>query len=99
MDGPRDYNTKQNQNEKDKHHMILLVRGISNKTQMNTPTKQKQIHRYREWTSGCQGVEVGGRKDWEVGIGRRKLLYMRWINKKAARSCKDEQQATTFDIL
>ena len=27
-------------------------------------------------------VVKGGGKDWEFGIGRRKLVYIGWINKK-----------------
>ena len=44
---------------------------------MNLLMKQKQTHRHREQTCGCQG----GRKDWEFGISRGKLLYIGWINK------------------
>ena len=51
------------QTEKDKYHMISLICGIQNMTQMNLSTKQKQTHRHREQTSGCQGG--GG-----VGKGR-----------------------------
>ena len=44
--------------------------------QMNLSTKQKQTHRHREQTCGCQGE--GGRvrrgMDWEFGVGRCKLL-------------------------
>ena len=29
--------------------------------QMNLFTEQKQIHRLREWTQGCQGGRMGGR--------------------------------------
>ena len=43
---------------------------------MNLSMKQKQTHRYREQTCGCQ---VSG-KDWEFGISR-ELLYREWINK------------------
>ena len=55
-------------------------------TQMNTSTKQKQTHRYREQAYGCQGrgcrgVDAGGGKDREFGISRCKLLYIGWINK------------------
>ena len=47
-------------------------------TQMNLSTKQKQTHRHREQTCGCQGGgEVG-----EFGIGRCKLLHLEWINNK-----------------
>ena len=35
-------------------------------TQMNLPMKQKQIHRHREHTCGCQGG--GGWTDWEFGL-------------------------------
>ena len=51
-------------------------------TQMNSPMKQKQTHRHREQTCGCQegGVWVG--KDWELGVSRYKLVYIGWINNK-----------------
>ena len=38
--------------------------------------KEKQTHRYREQTCGCQG----GGMDWEFGVSRCKLLYTGWIN-------------------
>ena len=45
--------------------------------------RQKQTHRHREQTCGCQGGwEVGGRMDWEFGISRCKLLYREWKNNK-----------------
>ena len=49
---------------------------------MNLSKKQKQTHRHREETCGCQGGEGGGGKDWEFGISRCKLLYTEWINNK-----------------
>ena len=49
-------------------------------TQVNLSTKQKQTHRHREQTYGCQGG--GGEKDWEFGISRCKPLYIGWINNK-----------------
>ena len=49
-------------------------------TQMNLSTKQKQTHRHREQTCGCQ-AELGG-KDWEFGVSRCKLLYIEWINNR-----------------
>ena len=51
---------------------------------MNLSTKQKQTHRCREQTCGCQDVGgvVRGGKDWEFGISRGKLLYIGWINNK-----------------
>ena len=48
---------------------------------MNISMKQKQTHRYREQTCGCQGGGGGGRKEWEFGISRCKLLHIGWINK------------------
>ena len=44
-------------------------------TQMNISLKQKQTHRYREQTCGCQGEEGWGGMGWEFGISRGKLLY------------------------
>ena len=53
------------QKEKDKYRIISFIWGISNMTQMNLSTKQKQNQRHREQTGGCQ---EGGR--WErVGLG------------------------------
>ena len=49
-------------------------------TQMNLSTKQKQIHRYREQTCGCQCGRGG--MGWESGISRCKLLHLEWINNK-----------------
>ena len=40
-------------------------------TQMNLSTKQKQTHKHREQTSGCQGAQMGQ----EVGLSRCKLLH------------------------
>ena len=48
---------------------------------MNISMKQKQSHRYREQTCGCQGAGWGG-KDWEFGISRCRLLYIGWITNK-----------------
>ena len=47
---------------------------------MNLPMKQKQNHRHREQTGGCQGGGVGGGMEWEVGVSRCKLSYIGWIN-------------------
>ena len=42
------------QKEKDKYHMISLICGILNMTQMNLSTKQKQTPIHREQTYGYQ---------------------------------------------
>ena len=66
------------QKENDKYHMISLICGISNKTQMNLSMKQtdSQTERINLWLPrGWGGM------DWEFGISRCKLLYRGWINK------------------
>ena len=40
--------SKVSQKEKDKYHMISLLCGSLNTTQMNLSTKQKLTHRHRE---------------------------------------------------
>ena len=58
--------SKVRQKEKDKYHMISLTCGIESMTQMNLFTKQKQTHKCREQTFGCQGG-WGGRDGLGVG--------------------------------
>ena len=87
------------QTENDKYHMISLIcevrqRQISyditstwslqKRTQMNISRTQQQAHWNREQISGCQGGggSAGG-MDWEFGVGRGQLFYIRRINKKA----------------
>ena len=48
-----------------KYHMIALICGVLNMAQMNLSLKQKQTHRHREQTCGCQG-EAGREGD---GLG------------------------------
>ena len=61
--------SKVSQKKKDKYHMISFICGIENITQMNLSTKQKQTHRCRDQTCGCQGDGVGRGMDWEFGVG------------------------------
>ena len=52
-------------------------------TQVNLSTKQKQTHRHREQTCGCQGEGCDGAgMDFEFGISRCKFLYIGWKNNK-----------------
>ena len=51
------------QKEKDKYHMISLICGIQNTTQMNLSTKQKQTRRHRQQTCGCQGGRAIGERN------------------------------------
>ena len=54
--------------EKDRYHTIPLICGISNMTQMNLPMKQKQMHRHKEETRGCQGGGAGGGCTGSLGL-------------------------------
>ena len=56
--------------------MISLMCGIQNMTQMNLSMKQKQTHRHREQTYGCQWGGGGEGAEWEFGISRCKLLHI-----------------------
>ena len=56
------------QKEKNKYHMISLIGGIKNMTQMNLSSKQKQIQRPKEQTCGCQGGRVAG-VGWMGSLG------------------------------
>ena len=50
-------------------------------TQMNLSPIQKQTHRHREQTCGCQGRQAMRGMNWEFGVSRYKLLHTEWINK------------------
>ena len=56
------------QTEEDKYYTVSHTCGIQNTTQVNIPTKQKQTHRHRRQTCGCQGEGRVGRGevwDWQ----------------------------------
>ena len=60
-----------------KYHMTPLISGIKKEMiQMNALTKQKQTHRLREQTYGCQGIFR------EFGMDMYTLLCLKWINNK-----------------
>ena len=60
--------------------MMSLIHEIQNMAQMNLPIRQKQTHRHREQTCGCQEEREGG-MDREFRDSRCKLLHLEWINK------------------
>ena len=67
------------QTEKEKYCMTSLICGIEKEMiQVNFITKQKEIHRLREWIYSC----------WREGIVRElgtdiyTLLYLKWITSK-----------------
>ena len=49
------------ESQKEKYHMVFTYCGFQNMTQINTPMKQEQTHRFRKQTCGCQrgGMEEG----------------------------------------
>ena len=63
MDATKDYHTKLSQ--KDKYHMMSLIRGIKNMAQINLPTKQKLIHR-QTWLPRERGE--GEEWTWSLGL-------------------------------
>ena len=58
--------------EKDKYHMIPLICGIQNMTQVNL--SMKQTHRHREQICGHQQCVEG--LEWKSGISKCKFLYI-----------------------
>ena len=46
--------------------MTLLIYGVKKMIQMNLFTKQKEIHRLREWTYGYQRRRTEGRDTLRV---------------------------------
>ena len=73
MDATRDSHIKISQKEKDKYHMIALIRGIQNMAQMSLSTDKKQTHRDIEQTCGCRGGGSG--MDGAFGVSRCKLTF------------------------
>ena len=69
-----------NKSEKDKYHLMSLLCGIYNATQMNPSIKQN--HGHTEASGGCQGERGWGELEWEAGASRYKLLYIKWIHNK-----------------
>ena len=48
--------------------------------QMNLSTRQRQTHRHRVQTYGCQGRGGGSGRDWEFRVGGYKLLHLESIS-------------------
>ena len=57
--------------------MISLVWGI-----LNLFTKQKHTHRCRKQTYGYQREKGWRRINWEFGISKYRLLYIKQVNNK-----------------
>ena len=67
--------------EKDKYRMISLICGMSNMTQMNLSTKQKQTHGIENRLVVAKGGRGERGMAWEFGVSKCKLLHLEWINK------------------
>ena len=69
----------------------------------NEPIYKTEIDSQAVQTCGCQGKEgreVGrrvGRRDWEFGVSRCKLLHIEWNGQTIRSYCM--AQGTTFNIL
>ena len=66
----------------DKENVVSLTRGIQKMIQMNLFIKQKQTHRHRKKIYGYQRGKGGGGINWEFGINRYTLLYIKQVNNK-----------------
>ena len=72
MDRPREYYAKWKKSEKNKYHMISLIRGILKKKKKPKPKptdkqKKTKAHKHREQISGYQRGETGWRSKIVVG--------------------------------
>ena len=57
---------------------IPYTKNLKRNVQMNLFTKQRQTHRLRTWTYGCQREE----REREFGMVMYTLLYLKWIANK-----------------
>ena len=72
MDGPGDYHIKWSQTKTNIYYHLDMESEIM--IQMNLFTKQKQIHRRREWTKGERwGVEKDRSGVWDQHVH---ILYL-----------------------
>ena len=77
MDGPRDCHTEWSKSEKEKYHNIPYMWNLKrNDTNEIAFTKQKETHRLREWTYGCQEGRIGDGIVREFGMDTYTLLYL-----------------------
>ena len=49
---------------------------------MNLSVKQNKTHKHRDSLVVAKGEGARGGRDWELGIGRCKLLCIGWVNNK-----------------
>ena len=69
MGGPRDDHTKRNKSERERQIPYDITYMWNLKHNTNISMKQKQTHRQREQTCGCQGGEgVGEERIGSLGL-------------------------------
>ena len=76
MDGPRWYYVKGSKSDRERQipYDFTYMWNIKNQNKWTNITKQKQTHRYREQTGGCQrGGGVGGRMKYVREIKRYRI--------------------------
>ena len=81
MDAARDYHTKWSKPERERQIPYDITSIWNLKYDTNLSTKQKQSHRHREQTCGCQeaeGVEEG--RTGNLGLAEVTIIYR--INNK-----------------
>ena len=83
----RDYHTDLSESERQRHHKISLLCEIWNRTQINSPTKQKRLTDVENRLMVAKGEGGGIRKHREFGINRCRCLdrinrCLDWINNK-----------------
>ena len=62
MGVPRGYYSKWNKSDRERQILYDFTFMWKIKNETKEQTKQKQTHRYREKTSGCQGEGLGGKE-------------------------------------
>ena len=69
------------QTEKEKYHVTSIIYRIQKESiQMKLLTKQKETHRLRNQTCGCQGEGIAR----EIGMVMYTLLCLKWITNDAS---------------
>ena len=64
--------------QRDTSYDIPYIRNLKEIMQMNLFTKQKETHRLRKWTYGCQGERIVR----EFGKVIYMLLYSKWVTNR-----------------
>ena len=81
MGGPRDPHTKWNKSERERQIPYDIAYTWNLKYDTNEPIDETETNSHREQTCGYQEGQ-GGRRDWEFGVSRCKLLHLEWLNNK-----------------